>query len=190
MDAKKPVHERSPQGVYYARDDYAGFWRRLVVDLIDFTALGLAAFFTTVVAALLLPVDKRGLTLVLFWSASALGFLYLVLLKRSRFRTLGYRVGGLRIVSLQGERPSLWSLTIRALFAFFGPFNLLIDVIWLTSDERRQALRDKFAHTYVIRDRAVPLASGPITYVPYTLFGASFVFAEVRPKGGEVPSAL
>ena len=185
MDAKRPVNGRSTKGVYYARDDYAGFWRRLVVDLIDFTVLGVAVITITLGAALILPTGEQSFPLVLFWSGMTLGFMYLVLLKRSRFRTLGYLVGGIRIVSIHGERPSIWSLTMRALFAFFGPFNILVDVIWLTNDERRQALRDKFAHTYVIRDRAAPLGNGAIVYVPYTIFGTNFLFAEVRPVRDE-----
>ena len=46
--------------------------------------------------------------------------------------------------------------------------------------ERRQALRDKFAHTYVIKDRAVPLGQGAIVYSTYTIFAVNFLFAEVR----------
>ena len=158
-----------------------------MVDLIDFTLL-LAGVVTIVLgAALILPNWEQAFPHVLFWSGIALGFVYLVLLKHSRFRTLGYLVGGIRIVSLQGQRPSIWSLTIRALFAFFGPLNMLIDIMWVTSDERRQALRDKFAHTYVIRDRAIPMGQGTIVYAPYTILGANFLFAEVRPIRGEAP---
>ena len=113
-----------------------------MVDLIDFTLLLVAVITITVAAALILPTGEQAIPHVFFWSGMALGFVYLVLLKRSRFRTLGYLVGGIRIVSIHGARPSIWSLTIRALFAVFGPVNMLIDIIWLTNDERRQALRD------------------------------------------------
>jgi len=175
------------QAVYYSRGDYAGFWRRLMVDLIDFTLLLVVVVTIALGAALILPNGEQALPHVLFWSGIALGFVYLVLLKHSRFRTLGYLVGGIRIVSIQGQRPSIWSLTIRALFAFFGPLNMFIDIMWVTSDERRQALRDKFAHTYVIRDRAIPVGKGAIVYAPYTILGANFVFAEVRPIRDEAP---
>ena len=152
-----------------------------MVDVIDFTLLLVVVVAIALGAPRILPNGEQAIPHVFFWSGIALGFLYLVLLKHSRFRTLGYLVGGIRIVSIQGQRPSIWSLTIRALFAFFGPLNMLIDILWLTSDERRQALRDKFAHTYVIRNRAIPVGKGAIAYVPYTIFGANFVFAEVRP---------
>lgn len=178
---------RLRQGVYYSRNDYAGFWRRLVVDLIDFTLLIVVLITIAIGVALILPPGEQALPHLLFWSAIALGFVYLVLLKRSRFRTLGYLVGGIRIVNIHGERPSIWSLAIRALFAVFGPFNMLIDVMWITTDERRQALRDKFAHTYVILDRAVPLGDGAIVYATYTILGWNFLFAEVRAVKGEAP---
>src|SRR5688572_17440627 len=134
--------------------------------------------------ALILPTAEQALPHVLFWSGMTLGFVYLVVLKHSRFRTLGYLVGGIRIVNIHGERPSIWSLAIRALFAVFGPFNMLIDVMWITTDERRQ---DKFAHTYVILDRAVPLGDGAIVYATYTILGWNFLFAEVRAVKGEAP---
>src|SRR5678815_2799288 len=102
------------QAVYYSRGDYAGFWRRLMVDLIDFTLLLVVVVTIALGAALILPNGEQALPHVLFWSGIALGFVYLVLLKHSRFRTLGYLVGGIRIVSIQGQRPSIWSLTIRA----------------------------------------------------------------------------
>jgi len=184
---KRNASERSTQGVYYSRDDYAGFWRRLIVDLIDFTLLLVGVVSFTLGAAFILPNGEQAIPHLFFWSGMALGFAYLVLLKHSRFRTFGYFVGGIRIVSIQGERPSYWSLTIRALFALFGPLNMLIDIIWVTSDERRQALRDKFAHTYVIRDRAIPIGEGVIVYARYTILGANFLFAEVRTVSAEAP---
>ena len=172
-------------GVYYAGDDYAGFWKRLLVDVVDFTVLIFTVIAITVVVPFLLPGGLSVLPHIFFWSALAVGFVYLVLLKRSQFRTLGYMVAGIRIVNIQGQRPSIWSLTIRALFAVFGPLNVLVDILWITSDERRQALRDKFAHTYVVRDSAAPAGKGAIVYAPYTIFGVNFLFVEVRPFSGD-----
>ena len=111
-------------------------------------------------------------------------FGYFVLLKGSRFRTAGYLLAGARIVNMRGERPSRVSLSIRLLFAVFGPVNLLFDLFWIPSDPHRQALRDKFAHTYVVRQEALPAGNGPIGYSQYTILGGSFLFQEVR-----IPSA-
>jgi hypothetical protein len=43
------------------------------------------------------------------------------------------------------------------------------------------------APTYVIRAGAVPAGRGPIVYSNYTILGANFLFAEVRPDTGNVP---
>lgn len=105
MDERRPDSEPPTRGVYYSRDDYAGFWRRLVVDLIDFAILFIVVVTVTLGAAFILPAGEQAIPHVLFWSGIVLGFVYLVLLKRSRFRTLGYLVGGVRVVSIQGQRP-------------------------------------------------------------------------------------
>jgi len=109
-----------------------------------------------------------------------MAFAYFVLLKRSRFRTLGYKLCGARIVNLQGDRPSVYSLTIRLLFAVFGPLNLLLDLIWIPTDECRQALRDKFAHTYVVRFNAAPEGRGTVVYTTYFILGWAFLFPEIK----------
>jgi uncharacterized RDD family membrane protein YckC len=178
---------RTCYGVYYSRDDYAGFWRRLAVDFIDFIFLFVVLVVMTIGTAIILPGGGQAMAHVIFWSSIALGFVYLVLFKRSPLRTLGYLLWGVKIVNLQGERPSLWALTIRALFVFIGPLNMLVDLLWLTGDEHRQSLRDKWAHTYVIRNRAVPAGQGPIMWIRYTILGANFLFQEVRAAKSDVP---
>jgi hypothetical protein len=71
------------------------------------------------------------------------------------------------------------------LFATLGPVNFLLDLLWVPSDPCRQALRDKFAHTYVIRRDAVPVGSGRIAYGIYTAFGMTMLFAEVSRRSME-----
>jgi uncharacterized RDD family membrane protein YckC len=166
-------------GVYYARRDYAGFWRRLLVDAVDGSVVLVLVTLITVVSSLMIPNGFAAMPHVLFWSGLAVVFSYLVVLKRSPWRTLGYRLGGVRIVNLQGEQPSLAAMTLRAMFMFFGPLNVLIDALWLTGDKDRQSLRDKYARTYVIRKRAEAAGHGAIGFATYTLLGNGFLFAEV-----------
>jgi uncharacterized RDD family membrane protein YckC len=125
------------RGVYFSKRDYASVWRRIAIETID-SAVVLAAT-----------------------ALSAIGFCYFVLLKWWR-RTLGYAVGGVRIVTLRGERPSLLTLTTRFLFATFGPANIILDLLWIGNDPHRQALRDKSAQTYVIRKDAKPAGRGSL----------------------------
>jgi hypothetical protein len=60
--------------------------------------------------------------------------------------------------------------------------NFLFDAFWLTGDENRQALRDKFASTYVISQDALPAGWGRVRYRNYTFWGMTFMFREVDRK--------
>jgi uncharacterized RDD family membrane protein YckC len=116
---------------------------------------------------------------VIFGAWAIIWFAYFVILKRTRIRTLGYIVGGVRIVNLQGDRPSLISLSIRLIFAILGPFNIVIDLFWIPGDERRQALRGKFANTYVIKKDALLAGQGQVVYARYGIMAWNFMFQEV-----------
>ena len=58
--------------------------------------------------------------------------------------------------------------------------NFPFDAFWLTGDQNRQALRDKFASTYVVRQNAVPAGLGRVRYRNYTFWGMTFIFREVE----------
>ena len=170
-----------PTGVYYHPKDYLGVGRRLLIDLIDVpVALALSALVVgaawTAVPAL---EDSPAIVLLL---CGFVWFSYFVLLKRSRFRTLGYKALGAQIVNLAGGRPSVLSLLGRLFFSFVGPLNFLIDLFWLTGDPNRQAIRDKFAGTYVVKRHATPAGAGVIVLRTYMFWGMTFLFREV--KGG------
>jgi uncharacterized RDD family membrane protein YckC len=180
-----------PQGtdaVYYRRQDYAGFWRRICIDLVDFCLVAGIAFAVGTIL-FLTAWDEERIAVVGFFTCIPFWYVYLVLLKRSAIRTLGYRVARVRIVNLQGRRPSVASLTMRFLFIFFGPLTCLLDLFWIPGDRHRQALRDKFAHTYVIGAAAQPAGRGELAYVPYCLMGWTFVFQEVKTKNDKPPRA-
>jgi len=169
-------------GVVYANDSYAGVMRRIAVDLVDATVAVAASAALTALCLYVFPQYSTERQVAVLGAWVGVWFLYFTVLKRSTIRTAGYRLGDVRIVNLKGERPSLFALSVRLLFAVAGPFNILIDLLWIGNDARRQALRDKFAGTYVIRRGAEPTARGPIRYEYYTILGNNFIFAEVRPQ--------
>jgi uncharacterized RDD family membrane protein YckC len=177
------------EGVYFRREDYAGVWRRLLIEVIDFVVAFAVSFALTVVLlAVFMPSepesqefrDRLTWILVIVWPT--VWFVYFVILKRTRIRTLGYLIGRARIVNLQGKAPGLFPLTIRLAFATIGPINVIIDLFWITGDENRQALRDKFAGTYVINRDAEPLGRGKILYRNYLMF-FNFLVREVQRPG-------
>jgi uncharacterized RDD family membrane protein YckC len=123
----------SPTGVYFQRDDYAGFWRRLLIDSVDLIVIGVNCLTSIAVVSLLSP--SPGLVLA-SWGAAF--FSYFVLLKRSSLGTVGYRVGSVRIVAQDGGRPGISSLTLRLLFGVLCPLNWLVDLVWAFGDTHRR----------------------------------------------------
>lgn len=95
----------------------------------------------------------------------------------------------MQLVDLYGARASLWRSSCRALFMFFGPLNLGLDLLWLTHDAHRQCLRDKLCGTYVIRRGAVPAGEGPVSYPTYFIASMSFIVPEVVRDRGSNRSA-
>ena len=165
--------------MYFRREDYASFWLRVLVDVIDLLVFGAICLALILPVAIILPRSKSTLDLILLILASV-AVAYFVVLKRSRFRTLGYRAGRIRIVGLDGRIPSYLSLLLRLIFAMLGPINWLVDLIWLSNDNNRQALRDKFADTYVIKLDAQPAGQGRITIRHYDIFFYNCLFREVE----------
>jgi uncharacterized RDD family membrane protein YckC len=170
---------KTQEGVYFRREDYASFWVRVLVDLIDLAAFTVVSVALTFAVLLIFRFDRTIFNVVLLiWLVLALS--YFVILKRSRFRTLGYRVGRVRIVGLDGLPPSYLSLILRLSFAMLGPLNWLLDLTWLSDDANRQALRDKFAKTYVIKKNAQPAGNGRMIFRYYSICFYNCLFQEVE----------
>jgi uncharacterized RDD family membrane protein YckC len=164
----------SREGVAYQEDDYAGLVRRILAGGIDFVAI-----------LILLPILSLPLQLFLkqmpgLWLVWGFGmvWLYLVVLKRSPVRTLGYRIAGVKVVDLQGGRPGIWCLTVRALFAFFGPFAPVLDFFWISDNPQKRALRDLLGQTYVVRIDAQPVGRVSLRYRVYDIWGYNAVLLE------------
>lgn len=166
-----------PVGVFYARKDLAGLGRRILILAVD----GLVLYVGYVVSLMAfdggwlrsVPPDLWPLCFAVFC------YLYLGVLARSRFGTLGYAVASVRVVDLTGARPGLACMSLRTLFAVLGPINALLDVIWLGGDSHRQALRDKLAGTYIIRRGAVPAGEGPQRHVIIWILGYALMVRDV-----------
>ena len=74
-------------------------------------------------------------------------------------------------------------MTFRLILALIGTYSNvlgLVDLLWITSDDHRQALRDKLARTYVVRASAQPTGRGPIVYDVYHVLGWTLLLQEVR----------
>jgi uncharacterized RDD family membrane protein YckC len=166
------------EGVYYALDDYAGVGRRLVILTID-GIITLALLAVTLASFLYLtPNSRRGFQLHMLVFV-CVAFLYLAVLARSTWGTLGYKLMGVRIVSLTGQVPKLGSMAYRTLFAVLGPMNGLLDIAWLAGDANRQSVRDKLAGTYIVKQSAVPAGRGRLRRATLSVFGYTIMVQEV-----------
>ena len=165
-------------GVYYSRSDYAGVGRRLVILMID----GVVTLVFLVVLLLsflsLAPDSRRALDLHLLAFVSAT-FMYLAVLARTEWGTLGYKLTGVRVVNLNGQVPTLGSMAYRTLFALLGPVNALMDIVWVGGDPNAQSVRDKLAGTYIVRRSAAPAGRARIRRVTLSVFGYILMVHEV-----------
>ncbi len=170
---------------YYDLNEYAGFGKRLIVLLIDSTVIamiGMALWFPFAVLILVevIQSDPSGWYFLLFLAAI---WVYLAPVKRSNFGTLAYRLMGLKLVSAKGGRPSLFNMTIRMMMWMFGPFNVLLDLLWLGADTESQSLRDCYLGTYLVNRNAKPIGRAPLHLTRYNSMGFSLSYPRVcRPK--------
>ncbi len=167
------------EGVYFSADDYAGFGRRLFILLVDLAVLVFAAVALETMWSRLARREEHYI-LGFLCSWLVFSYLYLAVLEPSRFRTLGFALAGVKIVNLRGERPSILRMTFRLMIWLLGPFNPLIDLIWLAGDDHKQTLRDKFAGTYVVKKDAVPAGHGSIRVATYYFLSFALWFPEVK----------
>lgn len=167
-----------PAGVFYAMKDYAGLGRRMLILAID----GLVIYAEYVLSMRVCDLELLGSAGPYIWilGFAVFCYLYLAVLARSRFGTLGYAVTSVQVVDLTGAKPSLACMSFRSVFAVLGPLNALLDVVWLGGDSNRQALRDKLAGTYIIRRGAVPAGVGVQTHVLIWFLGYGLMVREVR----------
>ena len=166
-------------GVLYDPHDYLPFWKRLIVSLVDALVVIVAGFVLAILFAASVNATDDQLGVIFLSVFAAVSFVYLVVLKRSTLRTVAYRLFGARIVSLSGTQPSIWQMTQRLAFGLAGPANYFFDFVWITQEETRQSLRDKWAGTYVVRVGALPRSHGRIVTRLHDFMGASVLFDEV-----------
>ena len=177
----RPVPDRlnAPPAVWFFPSDYAGFWRRLGVALADTAVILLILLAVTVTVALLDPVGEWN-DAYLFAGWAALVWTYFVVLKRTPLGTVGYRLAGVRVVDAYGRPPGLGALTLRLAFGILGPLNIVLDLVWILSGQHRQALRDKFAHTYVVKAGAQPAGPARVVLRTHHVLGVAVVFRDVE----------
>lgn len=159
--AKLAPHISSPT-VQPAAPRYAGFWIRAVADLIDlillFTVLRLSlmllgAFMTTAGLTANIPTVKilalrRSVRFVL---GVFLGCLYRAGMESSEYQaTLGKLAVRIKVTDLFYQRLSFTHATKRYFAKYVSALTLGIGFIMAGFNNRKQALHDKLAETFVL----------------------------------------
>jgi uncharacterized RDD family membrane protein YckC len=198
-DTRGHDHCETGRAVCFDRRDYAGPVRRAVTICIDFVAAIVLSFgvLTGIWCLWLVRHRQSDPPPEALWVVPAVAYLYLTVLKRSRVRTLGYILTGVRIVNIEGKTPSLLQMTIRILPVIQlstvpVPWFLLLDVGWMVDEPAKQTLRDKWAGTFVVRRKAKPVGTAPVRYNRIGFAGIFLIFPEIvkRSEKGQEESRI
>ena len=170
---------------FYDPKDYVGIGRRLIVIIVDslmLVLIGLVLWmpFLVLILSRVIPSDPSGMFWIFFLLAI---WVYLAPIKRSDSGTVGYRLLGIKLVSTKGGRPSLINMTIRMMLWMFGPFNFVLDLLWLGADSENQSLRDCYLSTYLVVRNAKPIGRAPVHLTRYNAMGFALAYPRVcRPR--------
>lgn len=135
---------------------YAGFWIRVVAWVIDGIALGILTSALVPLVGVRPIVGAEGLQFQIDSAANAagalLGLAYFVGFWSWKGQTIGMMPFGLWVVRAEdGGRPDVVRAFLRYVGVIISFAVLLLGVIWVAFDARKQGWHDKMANTLVVR---------------------------------------
>ena len=170
---------------------HAGFWRRVAAYFIDGFIVGIAAWIIGIV--LILGMAASGgiaavfaATLLNYVVMIAIYWLYFALQESSAAQaTLGKRAFGLKVTDERAHRISFARATGRFFGKFVSSFILGIGYLLAGFTERKQALHDMMASTFVVFRDVEPGQPLPATRPPMPWYGwvINIVFMSLAPLG-------
>lgn len=139
----------SPEGPPEGPIVYAGFWIRFVAILID-------GFVVGAVFAFPFRLYGRGRVFAVIAAFAMLlyvaaWFVYFILMTGYKGQTLGKMVMRLKVYNQDFTKVTLATAAAREFSKILSALILFIGFIMAGFDERKQALHDKIANTYVIK---------------------------------------
>lgn len=131
---------------------HAGFWVRVLAQLIDAALLALVGGVLTE-----LSFHPRALYFAEGGPSALLSLLYFGLFwsKVGGGQTVGMRFLGLRVVGTDGQLIGVGTALIRWLGLVVSFSVLFLGVIWVAFDHQKQGWHDKLASTYVVNVRSI-----------------------------------
>jgi uncharacterized RDD family membrane protein YckC len=132
---------------------YGGFWRRGIGAAIDWLLIGAVVSLSIGYHGQLAPPHSTVKVVVYYVLAALVAGLYFAVMEASPWRaTIGKRVVGVKVTTLDGQRIDLGRATARLLAKFGLSLALLgLGFVLAGVDARKQALHDKVAGTLVMR---------------------------------------
>ena len=188
----RAVDESAPAVLLPAGETiHAGFWRRVAAYFIDGFIVGILAWIVGIV--LILGVAATGgvsamiaATMVNYIVMIAIYWLYFALQESSPAQaTLGKRAFGLKVTDDHAHRISFARATGRFFGKFVSSFILGIGYALAGLTERKQALHDMMASTFVVFRDVEPGQPLPSTRPPMPWYGwvINILFMTVVPLG-------
>ncbi|MBK7109749.1 MAG: RDD family protein [Chitinophagales bacterium] len=128
---------------------YAGFLSRFVAYIIDMLMIGIARSILALIFGFSLFHPSMGI----IWFGSIFGLLYFIIMEGSKYQaTVGKLLMRIKVVNLQGGRITLSESIIRNLSKILSAIFLLIGFLMVLLDDRKRALHDRIAGTFVIEE--------------------------------------
>jgi uncharacterized RDD family membrane protein YckC len=148
-----------------------GFWRRLAAAIVDLAiVIPVSLIITLIVSKIggvhlppsnirLLDVDlwidlvlaTDPALLMAFVLFTGIGMTYLLVFHIVLGRTLGMRLFKMRVIDVDGDRPSPARCIARCAGYLAGVATLFLGFLWMGFDSEKRGLHDWIAGTYVIR---------------------------------------
>jgi uncharacterized RDD family membrane protein YckC len=181
-DPPRSARTRAPAGQdsgpaydVYDRHDYAGYWRRAAADFLD---------------GLILAIPVAMISLINETVGGLLGLaafaLYHIGLKSDRGTTPGYKLVGIKLVSMDGAAVTLRQVAIRQISSLLSAFPFGLGFLWIAFDPNRQAWHDKIAGTYVVRKDAIRVGKSHVSRSRWLRAAAVVVILVIAVFGGIV----
>jgi len=164
-------------GIIFKDSDYASFFTRVIIILID-----IAFLFLLLIASVFLDdflyqsyyTDDYVVSKYVFMMFT---FFYLTVLKASEFGTLGQMLTKTKILHINGKKPSIFVMIFRLIFWSVGPLNVIADIAWMTLNKEKRTVRDSVSNTIVVKKNAKPLSTdAEIKNVRVFFFGLNFLY--------------
>jgi hypothetical protein len=110
--------------------------------------------------------------------------LYHIGLKSDRGTTPGYRLMGIKLVSMDGSAVTLRRVAIRQISSLLSAFPCGLGFLWVAFDPNRQAWHDKIAGTYVVKKDATLVGKAHVSRSRWLRTAAVVAFLLIAVYGG------